>query len=179
MENEVLGIGSRVRHSEFGDGVVINVKSTTYVIVFIKGGKKELAQSFPNLEVIEEMEPADDMVSMADIEKSLMTILRKWSDVGELVPLGARWTGGKIIMQPGDRNLKAKEIAMDAFFHKIVMIRDRLRTLEQRVNASAMTDEEKVACQQYITRCYGSLTSFNVLFKRPEDQFVGERGTGD
>jgi hypothetical protein len=95
------------------------------------------------------------------------------------VPLGQKWVGGKIVMQPGDKNLKAKEIPIDAFFHKIVMIRDRMRTLEQRVNGSNLSDEEKVNIQQYITRCHGSLTSFNVLFKRPEDQFVGEKGTSD
>lgn len=82
-------------------------------------------------------------------------------------------------MQPGDKSLKPKEMPIDALFHKIVMIRDRMRTLEQRVNASALTDEEKVSIQQYITKCYGSLTSFNVLFKRPEDYFTGEKGGGE
>jgi hypothetical protein len=174
----ILGIGSRVKHKDFGDGVVIGVKSATYLITFISSGKKEISHSYP-LEIIEEEEPADDLVSLMDVERGLTNILRKWADMQEVVPLGAKWTGGVVIIQPGDRNLKPKEMPVDALFHKVVMIRDRLRTLEQRVNASALTDEEKVNIQQYITRCYGSLTSFNVLFKRPEDQFVGEKGTGD
>jgi hypothetical protein len=172
-----LGIGSRIKHKEFGDGVVINVKSATYLITFISSGTKEISHSYP-LDIIEEEEPADDLVSLADMERSLVNILRKWADMQEIVPLGDKWRGGVLIMQPGDKSLKPKEMPIDALFHKVVMIRDRMRTLEQRVNASAMTDEEKVSIQQYITRCYGSLTSFNVLFKRPEDQFVGDR-SGD
>ena len=173
-----LGIGSRIRHKEFGDGVVIGVKSATYIITFMATGRKEISHSYP-LEIIEEEEPADDLISLADVERSLTNILRKWADVQEIVPLGAKWTGGVLIMQPGDKNLKPKEMPIDALFHKIVMIRDRMRTLEQRVNASALTDEEKVSIQQYITKCYGSLTSFNVLFKRPEDYFTGEKGGGE
>jgi len=171
----ILGIGSRIKHKEFGAGVIIGVKSATYTIVFMETGRKEISHTYP-LDVIEEEEPADDLVSLMDVERSLTNILRKWADMQEVVPLGAKWTGGVLIMQPGDKSLKPKEMPIDALFHKVVMVRDRLRTLEQRVNASAMTDEEKVSIQQYITRCYGSLTSFNVLFKRPEDQFVGEKG---
>jgi len=174
----VLGIGSRIKHKEFGDGVVIGVKSATYIITFMASGKKEISHSYP-LEIIEEEEPADDLISLADVERSLTNILRKWADMQEIVPLGDKWRGGVLIMQPGDKNLKPKEMPIDALFHKVVMIRDRMRTLEQRVNASAMTDEEKVSIQQYITRCYGSLTSFNVLFKRPEDHFVGDKGGGE
>ncbi len=173
-----LGIGSRIKHKEFGDGVVIGVKSATYIITFMASGRKEISHGYP-LEIIEEEEPSDDLVSLADVERSLVNILRKWADMQEIIPLGAKWTGGILIMQPGDKSLKPKEMPIDALFHKIVMIRDRMRTLEQRVNASALTDEEKVSIQQYITKCYGSLTSFNVLFKRPEDYFIGEKGGGE
>jgi hypothetical protein len=176
MNENILGIGSRVSHPEFGEGVVIDVKSTSYVIVFMKLGKKELAHSFP-LTIIEEVEFADDRISMAEVERSLTRILQKWADVSETVPLGQKWVGGKIIMQPASKDLKPKEVPIDLFFHKIVMLRDRLRTLEQRVNASKLSDEEKVNIEQYITRCYGTLTTFNVFFKRPEDQFVGEKGS--
>jgi hypothetical protein len=176
MADIALGIGSRVSHTEFGDGVVIGVKLATYTIMFMTSGKKEIAQSFP-LDIIAEEEPAEDLVSLADVERSLTNILKKWADVTELVPLGSKWIGGKMILQPGDLKLKPKEIPIDTFFHKIVMIRDRMRTLEQRVNSSALSDEDKVNIQQYITRCYGSLTSFNVLFKRTEDYFSGEKGS--
>lgn len=175
----LLGIGSRVRHPEFGEGVIINVRSGSYVIVFMQHGRKEMSHSYPHLETIAEEEPADDLVSLADVEKSLTNILRKWSDVHELVSLGQKWIGGTMLLQPADKELKPKEIPIDQFFHKIVMLRDRLRTLEQRVNASKLNDEEKVSCQQYITRCYGSLTTFNVLFKDTKDHFVGEKGGVD
>ena len=80
-----------------------------------------------------------------------------------------------MFLQPEDKNLKPKEMPIEAFFHKIVMVRDRLRVMEQRINASKLEEEEKINLQQYITRIYGSLTSFNVLFKNKEDQFVGEK----
>lgn len=95
----------------------------------------------------------------------------------ETVPLGERWQHGSIILQPADKTLKPKEMPIEDFFHKIVMLRDRLRVLEQNINSSKnLSDEEKVNMQQYITRCYGSLTTFNVLFKNKEQWFVGEKG---
>ena len=95
----------------------------------------------------------------------------------EPVELGHRWTGGKVEIWPRDPSLGAKEIPIDVFFHKIVMLRDRLRVLEQQINGHAtLSDEEKVHLQQYVTRCYGSLTTFNVLFRRKEDHFTGSGG---
>ena len=175
---ELLGPGSRVKHKEFGDGVVVNSRTSSYDIVFINFGRKEISHT-SLLDVIESEEPLDDLVSLVEVERSLTRILQKWSDVQETVPLGQKWIGGMLLMQPADRNLKPKEIPIETFFHKIVMLRDRLRTLEQRVNASAMNNEEKVSIQQYITRCYGSLTTFNVLFKQPEHYFIGDKGSGE
>jgi hypothetical protein len=107
-------------------------------------------------------------------------ILRKWADMHEIIPLGDRWIGGTMILKPKDSNLTPKEIPIDAFFHKVVMLRDRLRVLEQGINShKKLTDEDKVNLQQYITRCYGSLTTFNVLFKIKDHQFVGEKGKED
>jgi len=91
------------------------------------------------------------------------------------VPLAPRWEGGMVKLIPGNDS-QPKEIALDSLFHKIVMIRDRLRTLEQKLNAHPkLSDTEKVDLQQYITRSYGSLTTFNVLFRDKEDQFVGDK----
>jgi hypothetical protein len=89
--------------------------------------------------------------------------------------LGDKWQGGLLEFKPKDAGLKSKEIPIETFFHKIVMVRDRLRVMEQRINSSKLTDEEKVNLQQYITRIYGSLTTFNVLFKYKEDHFKGEK----
>jgi hypothetical protein len=173
---EELGIGSRVRHATYGDGVVVNVKSSAYSVTFINEGRKEISREHNVLEVIEAVEPPENLVSMLEMEKTLIHILQRWTEMPEHVSLGSKWTGGKMILQPGDRNMAAKEMPIDTFFHKIVMLRDRLRVMEQRINAhDKLSDEDKINMQQYITKIYGSLTSFNVLFKFPHDQFVGEK----
>jgi hypothetical protein len=95
------------------------------------------------------------------------------------VPLASRWEGGTIVVKPGDPALQSKEIPVDALFHKVIMVRDRLRVLEQKLNAHPkLSDAEKVEMQGYVTKCYGSLTTFNVLFRDERDRFVGEKGTG-
>jgi len=177
MDNLIFGIGTRVRHEKFGAGVVIQVWPDNYEIVFIDYGVKQIIHGADQLEIIEYCSPEPDELSFAKVEKLMVKILRKFSDVQETVELGERWTGGKMILQPGTEGLQNKEIPIETFFHKIVMVRDRLRVLEQRVNASKLSDEEKVDIQQYITRIYGSLTTFNVLFAEKEDYFVGERSS--
>lgn len=174
----LLGIGSRVQHADFGNGVIINVKSGSYTITFIEEGVK-VVKLDTALEVVERVEPDTDLVSLFDVEQSLFRILQKWADVTEVVPLGDKWKGGKLILKPGRSDLAPKEMPIDAFFHKIVMMRDRLRVLEQRVNASRLDDEEKLNIQQYITRIYGSMTSFNLLFKQQEHYFSGEKTAGE
>jgi hypothetical protein len=173
---EELGIGSRVRHTTFGDGVVVNVKTGLYGVMFITEGLKEISREHNVLEIIEALEPPDDLISNADLERTLIGILQRWTEMPEHVSLGNKWIGGKMILQPGDSSMSAKELPIDTFFHKIVMLRDRLRVLEQRINShDKLTDEDKVNMQQYITKIYGSLTTFNVLFKHPHDQFIGEK----
>jgi hypothetical protein len=177
MEEKVFGIGSRLRHAEFGDGVVVQVKPTSYLITFMQSGMREVLRSYDKFEIIDASDPDSDLVSLADIEQLMIGILRKFSDVQERVEIGPKWTGGTIILKPGEAGLKPKEVPIDIFFNKIVMLRDRLRVLEQRINAHPkLTEDDKVNMQQYITRCYGSLTTFNVLFKYSTDHFVGEKG---
>lgn len=171
---ELLGIGSRISHAEYGDGVIINLKATGYTVTFLQHGVKVIKFDVP-LTVIEAIEPDGDLVSLFDVEQALTRVLQRWSDQTEIVPLGDKWKGGKLILKPGRTDLAPKDMPIDAFFHKVVMVRDRLRVLEQRLNASTLDDEEKVNMQQYITRIYGSLTSFNVLFKHSHHQFVGEK----
>ncbi len=178
MNNSELGIGSRVRHSEFGMGVIINVKPKTYSIVFIEKGNVEVSKTYNALEVIEAAEPDTDLISLSDVERVLTSIIKRHSDIQETVPLGNKWIGGKVVIYPGNENLQAKEIPIDAFFNKIIMVRDRLRVMEQRINAHlVLTEEDKRNLQQYLTRIYGSLTPFNTLFKETEHQFRGEKTT--
>ena len=94
------------------------------------------------------------------------------------VHLAPKWEGGTVVLKPGDPATQPKEIPLDAFLHKVVMIRDRLRVLEQKINAhEKLSDAEKVDMQQYVTRGDGSLTTFNVLFREERDRFVGEKGS--
>ena len=174
MEYEVLGIGSRVKHKEYGSGVVIQVKSKSYIITFMDYGNREIARSYEGLEIIDLLEPADDLVSFEMIELTLTKILRNFSDIQEIVPIADKWSGGTLILKPSSIELKSYEMPISTFFNKIIMIRDRLRVMEQKINASNLSDEEKIVLQQYITRSYGSLTSFNILFKNKSQIFVGE-----
>ncbi|WP_425075685.1 hypothetical protein [Psychroserpens sp. S379A] len=172
---KLLGIGSRINHSEYGKGVVTNVTSKHYWVTFIDNGLEtiELDSEF---EVIEAAEDEVDTVSFFEVESSLVQILKKWSDASEVVSIADKWKGGKLILEPADTNLQSKEMPIDNFFHKITMVRDRLRVMEQKINSSKNLDEqEKIDLQQYITRSYGSLTTFNVLFKLKTQQFVGQR----
>lgn len=176
--NQILGIGSRVRHTDYGEGVIINVKPHAYLITFMTEGVKQIKLDYPFV-IIEEVERDTDLVSLFDVEQVVSKLLQKWADLSEIVPIGDKWKGGKMILKPGRTDLAPKEIPVEAFFHKIVMMRDRLRVLEQKVNASAIADDEKIDIQQYITRIYGSMTTFNVLFKQPEHYFTGEKGKSE
>jgi len=174
MENEALGIGSRVSHKEYGAGVVIQVKSNSYIITFMEYGNREILKSYEGLEIIDLLEPADDLVSFEMVELTLMKILRNFSDLQEVVPISEKWSGGTLILKPSNPELKPYEMPISNFFNKIIMIRDRLRVMEQKINTSKLSDEEKIVLQQYITKSYGSLTSFNILFKNKSQSFVGE-----
>ncbi len=175
MSEDLLGVGSRIKHPQFGKGVVVQIRSDAYEITFIEHGTRQISREYEGFEIIEAVETPSDLATYEKIEKSLVRVLRRYSDLQETVSIGNRWTGGRLLMIPGETGLKEKEIPIDAFFHKIVMVRDRLRVMEQRINTSNLTDEEKVDLQQYVTRIYGSLTTFNVLFKNKEDQFVGDK----
>jgi hypothetical protein len=176
MEN-TLGPGSRIKHAAFGDGVVVRAHIAAYEVCFIQFGIKMVGKTAPNITIVEAI-PSDDEASFSEAEKGLARVLRSWLGFNpDVVPLGDKWINGKMILQPDSGNLANKEVPIDQFFHKIVMMRDRLRVLEQQINAhKALSDEEKVNLQQYITRCYGSMTTFNVLFKQKEDYFVGDSG---
>ena len=170
---KLLGIGSRLNHQEFGVGVVTNVTSKYYWVTFIENGLEtiELDSEF---EVIEALEDEVDSVSFYELENALKNLLEKYSDIGPKVSIADKWKGGKIVLEPGTQT-QNKEIPIDTFFNKIIMVRDRLRVMEQKINSSNLEAPEKIELKQYITRCYGSLTTFNVLFKNSSDFFVGEK----
>lgn len=179
-------VGNRVKHSLYGEGVISKIDGPILKIDFKSRGQVDISRRAAEdvLEVLEDLYEAEtgynpSGYTLPDIERAMMKVIDRYSDIQQRVDLGDRWIGGTMVLKPGSDSLKPKDIPIETFFHKIVMLRDRLRVLEQNINAhSKLTDEDKVNLQQYITRCYGSLTTFNVLFKNPEDQFIGEKGKG-
>jgi len=111
----------------------------------------------------------------ADLEMLLRRIIREEAGVTATVPAD-KWRGGMLVLRPGTPGVQEKSWPIETFFHKVVILRNRLRTLEQHVNAADIPDDMKVKLQSYISGCYGSLTSFNVLFADEDDQF---KGSGD
>ena len=179
MDLENLKVGTRVSHPKYGEGIISQHNALSYKIIFVRGGEVEFSKLNLQLEVVAENEDGDEKrpeMTISDIEKMLKHILNKYNGLENRVELGKRWIGGTMVLQPANQDLKPKEMPIETFFHKIVMMRDRLRVLEQNINSSdSLTDEEKVNLQQYITRIYGSMTSFNILFENKEDYFVGAK----
>jgi hypothetical protein len=176
MDQTTLGIGTRLQHTQHGPGVIVGIRYATYLISFINVGLREIDKTDPQLDEIIPENATAEIETHSEVERSLLKILRLWGGLTENVPLGDRWINGIMLLQPADKSLKPKEVPIADFFHKIVMLRDRLRVMEQQINAhKQLSDEDKVNLQQYITRIYGTLTTFNVLFKNKEHWFVGEK----
>jgi hypothetical protein len=177
MKSESLHIGQRVRHPQHGSGVVKSISETVTEVLFDDGTKRAVS---PEASGLAPMEP---QASLNGLEMPLSRIIQDTvesavSKLGLERPdsvidqLGARWHKGKMVLHPADPAAQTKELPLEVFFHKVVGLRNQLRVLEQKINAhGVLTDGEKVELQQYISRCYGSLTTFNVLFKSKEDQF--------
>jgi len=167
MDNLVAG--DLVRHGRFGLGRVEEADNQGCDVYFSRSDKRERVTA-GELQLLSEAETAAyDMTKLAMYEISREELPK--------VEMGMRWQGGEVILKPGDSKLATKTIPIETFFHKIVMARDRLRVMEAQINGhKVLTDTEKVELQQYITRIYGSLTTFNVLFKNKEDHFVGQKG---
>jgi hypothetical protein len=178
--NTTLGIGSRVEHSHLGKGVIVDTAGEFYTIWFkSQNTAKNVSRDFDGLRVIEAKEydgGGGAGVSLAEIEQALDNILDRRLHEFQLVEMANKWNSGTVVLKPGD-SLQAKEVPIQTFFHKIVMVRDRLRLIEQKINAhKGLTDEEKVDLQQYVTAIYGSLTMFNVLFRDAHHHFKGMGG---
>ena len=172
-----LSVGTRIDHDRYGEGIVGKINLVSYDVYFARGGKVEILKSNKDFKILEtaSTEGSSQSIDLDSVERLIKYTLDKYGMLQEIVPLGEKWTGGKMILQPGSANLQPKEIPIEVFFHKIVMLRDKLRVLEQNINSNAkLTDEEKVDLQQYITKVYGTLTTFNVLFQDKEQYFVGQ-----
>jgi hypothetical protein len=176
MKIEALHIGLKVRHPQYGIGVVKTIAETTADIQF-NDGKRTVAPEPSGLEAAEpqaairglELPLAQFVQETVDAAVRRLGLERPESVTGQLAP---RWHHGRMVLHPADPALQTKEVPLEALFHKIVMIRNQLRVLEQKINGhEKLADGEKIEMQQYVTRCYGSLTTFNVLFKEKEDQF--------
>ena len=176
MKIEGLHIGMRVRHPQYGVGVVKTISEATADIHF-DDGRRTVAPEPSGLE------PADPQASIRGLDLPLAQVVQQAVDAtihklglekpeSVVAQLGARWHKGRAVLHPADPALQTKELPLETFFHKVVMVRNNLRVLEQKINGhEQLTDGEKVEMQQYITRCYGSLTTFNLLFKEKEEQF--------
>jgi len=171
-----MHVGMKVRHPDYGVGTVKSVSEHLADIRF-DSGLRTLAPDQCDLQ------PADAQADLSGMSVPLSTLITETvaATIQELGlerddsadgKIGGRWHNGTVILRPSDPSLQSKEVPLDVFFHKIVMLRNNLRVLEQKINAhEKLSDAEKVEMQQYITRCYGSMTTFNVLFKEKEDQF--------
>jgi hypothetical protein len=132
-------------------------------------------ETFPIVSERERAAPPISEISDMDIEMLLRRVIREEAGVTAVAP-AEKWRGGSLVLRPGNPSLQERSWPVETFFHKVVMVRNRLRTLEQQVNAAEMPEDVKVKLQGYISGCYGSLTSFNVLFADEEDQFKGSGG---
>jgi len=178
MKIESLHLGLQVRHPQYGLGTVKAIAEQTAEIQF-DDGRKTVAPELTDLQ------PVTTSVAITGLAIPLaqfieQTVQAVAQELGVEKPdqfidqLGLRWHTGKLVLHPADPNLQPKEVPLEVFFHKIVMLRNNLRVLEQKINGhDKLTDADKVELQQYITRSYGSLTTFNVLFKSKADQFSG------
>jgi hypothetical protein len=176
MKIQALTIGMSVRHPQYGIGVVKSISEQTAEVRFsdtLRTVDPELSgivPAEPGMAVSGLDQPLNQFVESI-VERVIEGLGLEKPDT-TTVELGARWQKGKIVLHPSDPTLQTKEVPIEVFFHKIVGVRNQLRVLEQKINAhTGLTDAEKVEMQQYITRCYGSMTTFNLLFKTKEGQF--------
>ena len=166
----------KVLHPRYGVGVVRSLTEHTAEIAFddaprtIAPNSSDLTSAEPVATLTDQQVPLESLIRQTAQAMVEALGLQKEDTIVE--GLANRWQNGVLVLQSADTSLQPKEVPLETFFHKIVMIRNNLRVLEQKVNASdKLSDADKFDMQQYITRCYGSLTTFNVLFKNKEDQF--------
>ena len=171
-----MHIGMKVRHPELGTGTVKSISEHVADIRF-DSGLRSLAPEQSDLKPDEALAEISGLAMplsalVAETVSSMIKEMGLERDDSVVEQLAVRWARGMMILRPSDPALQSKEIPLEAFFHKIVMMRNNFRVLEQKINGHPqLSDAEKVELQQYISRCYGSMTTFNLLFKRDSDQF--------
>ncbi|MBX2845794.1 MAG: hypothetical protein KTR13_06215 [Saprospiraceae bacterium] len=167
--------GSVVKHPKYGEGVIVEQEGDFYSIYFAQESEaKEISTSFDGLIAIDTQEAPQPAFDLEDIENALEDVLYRNGFFQQTTGIADKWKGGTLIMQAKDTSLQSKEVPMETFFKKIISVREKLRVLEQNINNHDKLDEEdKIHLQQYISRAYGSLTTFNVLFALKDDHFKG------
>jgi hypothetical protein len=171
MTSPRFGIGTIVKHRDFGRGRVVAYDEDRYVIVFPGGDAKTVAFAFEGLAP----EGSAGDPELDRIAQAVRNVLgdHGWLDVD--LELGRRWVGGTLRLVPGKEDTQGKDVPIEVFLKKLVGVRDKLRVLEQKINGHpSLSPEEKLELQGYLTRCYGSLTTFNVLFGNRVSWFVGQ-----
>jgi hypothetical protein len=176
MKVQELFIGMKVRHPQYGPGTVTSLNEHSSEIRFGDGLRKVSPEG-------SDLTPDEPVANLSGLNLPVrelvdQTVASVLDHLGITTPdavveeLGVRWKAGNVILKPADPALQAKEVPLETFFHKIVMIRNNLRTLEQKINAHpALAESDKIEIQQYISKCYGSMTTFNILFKTEYGQF--------
>ncbi len=169
------GIGSIIKHSSFGQGVIVDQEDDFYKIYFQNSEEvNEISKTFEGLEAVDAVASGGPDYSLEDIADALEEALYKHGFFDKPFKLANKWEGGKVVLHPEDETMQGKEVPMETFFKKITSVREKLRVLEQNINNhEKLNEEEKIHLQQYISRAYGSLTTFNVLFAHKDDHFKG------
>lgn len=176
MKTESLHVGMKIKHPQHGIGTVKSISEHTADVRF----DDELRTISPEQS---DIQPAEAHAEINGLSMPLTTFIAEAvhrmvkelnleQDEALVEELGLRWKNGTMVLRPADPALQAKEVPLETFFHKIVMMRNNFRVLEQKINAHALlSDAEKVEMQQYISKCYGTMTTFNILFKSDSDHF--------
>ena len=165
-----FGIGTIIKHHHLGRGRIAGYDGPFYIVHF-KGESKKIPFTYRDMEAVEpQMDP-----ELSRIREVVQQVLGDYGWIETELEMGTRWIGGTMRLIPGKEGTQPKDIPIEAFLKKVIAVREKLRVLEQKINNHPnLSQEEKIELEAYVTRCYGSLTTFNVLFADKDSQFKGE-----